>query len=181
MVQKSALPPLILTPLISYGIGTGFSADGTPYPSGSESRITNEIATGKSMDLRAEFMMSNLEKQLANGDNEVNTFGFSRGAASQVDFLNRIQDKIDDGDPFYSNIEINYTAAIDAVASKRTALLTESNANHSGRKVNTRGRVTYQKPDFRFDLPKNMNFKNTPLHIVGIDERRKQFQGLDLQ
>jgi RHS repeat-associated protein len=167
----------------AYGIGTGYEADGTKYDVNDvdvEDRITRELATGQSMDDRVEWMMKNLEKRLKS-DKVVDVFGFSRGGASAVDFLNRIQDQIDDKNPLYKDIEIRFAGIVDSVPSKRNSLISYSNKNLNGRKVNNRGRVTSSKPDFRFDLPKGMKFTNQPIHTVAIDERRAQFAVTDLK
>lgn len=163
------------------GIGSGFHPDGTPYERGSNLLINIEIATGKTMDERVSFMMEVLEQQLRLGDNELNLMGFSRGAASGVETLNRIQDEIDSGNPLYQDLVINSVVLIDAVSSKRTGLLMESNSNLTNRKVDRRGRVLSSKPDYRFNLPQEMKFRHKPLHLVSIDERREQFQPLDLK
>jgi RHS repeat-associated protein len=167
----------------AYGIGTGFEADGEPYARGAGLRITAEGVSGGSMDERIEWMMGNLETQLLDGDNTVDLFGFSRGAASGVDFLNRIQDKIDSGNELYQDVDIRFVGLFDTVSSKRNGLIySNSNADvsYTGHHKNKR-RVVDRKADFRFDLPENMKFSNQPVHAVSIDERRKEFAVQDLK
>jgi RHS repeat-associated protein len=108
-----------------------------------------EAAVGKTTGSRVDQMMEFLEQQLENGDKTVNVFGFSRGATSALEFLNRIRDQIKARNPLYRNIKINYVALWDTV--KSTAV------------------------DYRTELPKGMQFQHRPLHFIAIDERRKDF------
>jgi RHS repeat-associated protein len=112
----------------AYGIGSGFHADGTPYTAREKALGLSpayESATGSSMEDRVEWMLGNVDKQLASGDNVIDLFGFSRGSASATLFLNKIQERIESKDPKYEKYkktEIRFVALFDQVPSKRRVL-----------------------------------------------------------
>ena len=108
-----------------------------------------EGAQGKTTGARVDEMVKKLEIELVRGDKEVNVFGFSRGSTSALEFLNRIQDKVNAGDPRYAGIKINFVALWDVV--KTTAV------------------------DYRTELPKGMHFEHQPIHFIALDEQRTAF------
>lgn len=139
------------------------------------------------MEERVAFMMKNLERQLDDGDFDVDVFGFSRGAASATLFLNKIQEKINEGkDKRYQKINLRFTAIFDQVPSKRSM-----GGQFSGRTLDTigyLGSLTFWSPDTYarnannrgFTLNKDMKFEYRPLHLVSLDEQRKEFAVTDL-
>ncbi len=58
------------------------------------------------MEGRVDWMLKNLEKELEKGDNIVDVFGFSRGAATGTLFLNKIKERMDSSDPKYAKYKI---------------------------------------------------------------------------
>jgi RHS repeat-associated protein len=108
-----------------------------------------EGARGKTLGSRVDEMMKKLSAELSSGDKIVNVFGFSRGATSALEFLNRIQDEINNENPLYDGITINFVALWDAVKTTST--------------------------DYRTELPKDMQFEFQPLHFIAIDEQRDAF------
>ena len=157
----------------AFGIGSGYHADGTPYAGNKEQvekEMTREGATGDSMDARVNFMIGKLEQQLGSGDNIVDLIGFSRGSASALVFLNRIQDQVDAGNPLYKGIRMRFVGLFDTVSAVDTPALYKSKDISSGVAAN-----------FRFSLPSKMKFENDPLHMIALDEQRVNFQVTDLQ
>ena len=139
------------------------------------SLITYEMVTGASMDERVSYMQMKLEQNLARGDKVVDLVGFSRGGASALDFLNRIQDEISRGNPLYQGIEMRFVGIFDAVPSKRSEgvnMLKYANAyeDNAGN-----GR------QFRFRLPSGMKFTFRPIHAVSLDEQRDEFKVVDIR
>lgn len=130
------------------GVFSGYSVDEKKYGFLRKRPIT-EGAAGRTLGLRAAEMMKHLETSLSAGDKEVNVFGFSRGSVTALEFLNRIQNKIDSGDELYKGIKINFVALWDTV--KTTV------------------------HDYPTELPSNMRFEHQPLHFIAIDEQRAQF------
>jgi pimeloyl-ACP methyl ester carboxylesterase len=117
-----------------------------------------EGAWGKTLGDRAGEMMRHLEDELQAGDREVNVFGFSRGSATALEFLNRIQDKVSQGDPRYKCVRVKCVMLWDT--------------------------VTHTSADYRSELPKGMTFDYQPLHFIALDERRSEFfdkEVLDVQ
>jgi hypothetical protein len=108
-----------------------------------------EGARGKTLGARVDEMMKKLNTELSSGDKEVNVFGFSRGATSALEFLNRIQDEINNKNPLYDGITINFVALWDTVKTTST--------------------------DYRTELPRDMQFEFQPLHFIAIDEQRNAF------
>jgi hypothetical protein len=166
----------------TWGIGTGYGPTGVPDGGGKYQK-----GTGSSMEGRAEHMMIQLEKRLKSGDKVVDLFGFSRGAATATLFLNMIQEKIDSGNPDYAGIDVRYVALFDQVPSRMGAV-----RQAAGRAVDTLGYLgsfTFSSPDVyarnagnsSFTLPNGMKFKIPPLHLVSIDEQRKEFAVSDLK
>ncbi|NCB44811.1 MAG: hypothetical protein EOM59_19645, partial [Clostridia bacterium] len=156
----------------AFGIGSGYHANGTPY-AGTENQIKKEMiregVTGDSMNARVNYMIRNLETQLQLGDNIVDATGFSRGAASVLVFLNRIQDQIDKGNPLYKGIRIRFVGLFDTVPAIGTPALFKSTEISSG-----------AASDFRFSLPSKMTFETQPVHMIALDEQRVNFQVTDL-
>ena len=155
------------TPFYMPGVFSGYTADGKKRNSvfapsrswiycGVIGGITTESiayglegAAGATLGDRVSEMMKNLEATLMSGDKEVNVFGFSRGSTSSLEFLNRIQDKINSGDPLYQGIKVNLVILWDTV------------------------KTTHE--DYRTELPSGMNFAHKPLHFIALDEMRSQF------
>jgi RHS repeat-associated protein len=134
------------------GVFSGFTPEGNQYGRkwyllGARGLLF-EGAAGKSLGDRVNYMVGKLEKELRNGDKEVNIFGFSRGAASALEFLNRIRDKAGNN-PLYSCIRINFVALWDT--------------------------VDYTAGSYRTDLPTGLNYIHQPLHFIALDEQRSQF------
>jgi hypothetical protein len=94
-------------------------------------------------------MMRRLEAELQAGDKEVNVFAFSRGSPTALEFLNRIQDKVNQGDPRYKGIRVKFVVLWDMVKHTTT--------------------------DYRTELPQGMNYEYQPLHFIALDEQRAQF------
>jgi RHS repeat-associated protein len=172
----------------AYGIGSGYNADGKLMESG----VTHEAMTGDSMEERAEWMMKNLISELKaeNPDKVVDVMGFSRGAATATYFLNLIQQRIDSGDELFKGIKIRFVALFDQVPSKLGAMRTVnsagvnlllSTASLGLLGYNPYNRITEQSGDTKFTLPSGMNFVNIPLHIVSLDDRRREFAVTDLK
>lgn len=170
------------------GIGSGYNADGSLtagwLPNNWE---WYQSATGTSMTARADYMMERLEEQLKAGDNVVDVMGFSRGAATATLFLNKIQEKKDAGDPLYANINVRNVVLFDQVPS-------DMSLSHqvTGRTLDTVGYIatdglwvpdTYARNanDSEFLLPSGMKFHHPPLHLVALDEQRKEFAVSDLE
>lgn len=135
------------------GVFSGYAPDGRRYGTVSRAlrllRMPLEGAAGKSTDARVDQMLTYLDQELAAGDAEVNVFGFSRGALSAVEFLNRIQDRIEGGNALYHCIRVKVVIMWDIV--KTTAY------------------------DYHSELPKQMSFAYQPLHFIALDEQRSQF------
>jgi uncharacterized protein (DUF2235 family) len=116
-------------------------------------------------------MMQMLESQLVAGDNVIDLFGFSRGSATALVFLNRVAERRRAGDRLFCNIEVRFVGLYDAVSSLRKVPgLLPSDDISSGR---ARG--------FRFSLPPDLHYTSTPVHFVSLDEQRAQFQQLDIR
>ena len=87
----------------AYVIGSGYSADGTKYPKFDlatgfrKEHVLAENVTGDSLDARVSWMMENLERELKRGDKNVDVFGFPRGSATVLEFLNRTGSILDCG------------------------------------------------------------------------------------
>ncbi len=175
----------------AFGIGSGYHADGTRYRQAERGKgdafVIQEGITGTTMEARVDFMMEELKKNLQNKDKVVDLFGFSRGAASATLFLNRIQEKIDSGDPLYQGINVRFVSLIDQVPTKRNIA-----GQTVGRSFDTLGyacSLTFWSPDTfarnanneGFSLPKGMAFQFRPLHLVSIDEMRKEFACSDIE
>ncbi|CAM2009692.1 phospholipase effector Tle1 domain-containing protein [Acanthopleuribacter pedis] len=170
----------------AYGIGSGFHADGTPY-STFDGISLEEKATGNSMEERVQDMLNNLENELRKGDKVVDVFGFSRGAASATLFLNKIQSKIDAKDELYKDIKVRFVTLFDQVPSKRGAIRQTlgSGADYLGAIVTLKfwqpNSYARNANNEGFTLPKNMTFIHQPIHLISIDEQRKEFAVSDLQ
>ncbi|WFB36371.1 RHS repeat-associated core domain-containing protein [Kiritimatiellota bacterium B12222] len=170
----------------AYGLGTGFHADGTPY-----NKVTGGVAkgyegaSGASIDDRVNFMMENLKSQLKGGDFNVDVFGFSRGSATATRFLHAIQSRIDDGDELFSNANIRYVALFDQVPTdysvSKHAVGNTIDALGMGLTLGFKQPNTYARTasDTNYLLPGKMSFAIKPLHLVSIDERRKEFAVTD--
>jgi len=170
----------------AYGIGSGYSADGTPYDKnwhgGTTRKITYEGITGETMDARVTYMVKNLEKQLAKGDQVVDVYGFSRGSATALEFLNRIQDQKDAGNEKYKDVDVRFVGLFDVVPSKRSSLLKYSNEEEvSTGDQDLFGFDKTRTVKYRFNLPKDMKFRIKPVHAVSIDEQREEFATVDLK
>lgn len=144
-----------------------------------------EAAFGKSMEERVDWMIRHLEEQLNKGDFDVDVFGFSRGAASATLFLNKIQEKINEGkDERYKKINFRFIVLFDQVPSVGVARI-------GGRFLDTIAyflTFTFWSPnthdrhaeDKGFTLTKDMKFQFQPLHLIAIDEQRKEFAVSDV-
>jgi hypothetical protein len=169
----------------AYGIGSGYNADGTLTTKG----VMKEGATGFSMKARTDWMIANLESQLATGDKVVDVFGFSRGSATASYFLNRIQEQVNAGNPLYKDINIRFVALFDQVPSKlgmgRTMGSAGLNVAFSVASIgfigyNPYNRICDKSGEFSFTLPKGMK-PGTMLHLVALDEQRREFAVTDIQ
>ncbi len=159
----------------AYGLGTGYDASGKPYLWGTRwfwSR--HEGATGDTIENRVEWMIKNLEKELPN-DKIVDLFGFSRGSATAVRFLHRIQQEVDNGNPLYRGVKVRFVALFDSVP-------TEEGIGTSAWRSMTDYERHYidNASDTKWQLPVNMKFEIQPLHLVAVDESRKEFAVTDL-
>jgi len=169
----------------AHGIGSGYNADGTRYEKkwhgGTGRKITYEGITGETMDARVTYMVNNLEKQFAKGDKVVDVYGFSRGGATALEFLNRIQDQKDAGNELYKDVDVRFVGLFDVVPSKRSSLFKYSDEEEvpTGEK-SLLGFDKTKTVKYRFNLPENMEFSAQPVHAVSIDEQRKQFAAVDL-
>jgi hypothetical protein len=185
----------------AWGIGSGYNASGQKTPWYNVD--TYESGTGASMDDRVGYMMAELEKRLDANDKDVDVFGFSRGAASATLFLNKIQEKVNGGNPKYAGINIRYVALFDQVPSSMgiTHQLGGRALDTAGYSLGLAGaglgRVVslgFWKPPVwtpdvyarnanseGFNFPKGMTFADKPLHLVALDEQRKEFAVSDLQ
>ncbi|MDD4869426.1 MAG: hypothetical protein PHR77_02605 [Kiritimatiellae bacterium] len=118
-------------------------------------RVSGEVllegVAGKTLGDRVDKMMDTLEDELKAGDKEVNVFGFSRGSASALEFLNRIQDRKTNPKTasLYNGIRINFVVLWDTV------------------------RSTWK--NYRTELPVGLHFEHQPLHFISIDEQRRPF------
>jgi hypothetical protein len=102
-------------------------------------------------------------------------------------FLNKIQDKVDSGDPLYQGIDVRLVALYDNVPSDM--FIGHQLVGRSLDTVGYLGSLTLWSPDTyarnandsEFLLPKGMKFKFKPYHLVALDEQRKEFAVTDLQ
>jgi RHS repeat-associated protein len=131
------------------GVFSGYAPDGRRYSRIERARMLSEGAAGRTLGERVSAMMGHLDKELKSGDREVNVFGFSRGATSAMEFLNRIQDRVDAGDPLYQCVIVNMVALWDTV--RTTAF------------------------PYRTEIPRNLVFRHKPLHFIALDEQRSEF------
>jgi len=144
-------------------------------------------ATGATMDDRADAMIEELEGQLRAGDNVVDVFGFSRGSATAVRFLHKIQEKVDEGDPLYQDVDVRFVALFDEVPSDM--LIAHQLAGRGLDTAGYLGTLTLWSPDTyarnaddeEFVFPEGMRFRHQPFHLVSLDERRKEFAVTDLE
>jgi hypothetical protein len=152
------------------GIGSGFNPDSTPYlPKYSNTRsykmydstpdkIDWEGVTGKTMEARVDYMLDQLDKNIASGDYDVDLFGFSRGGASALMFLKKIQDKKDSGNVEYNKLNLRFVGLFDAVS----AMQFDENTN------------------FKFEVPQKMKGKVPVVDLISLDEQRSNFQEIIL-
>lgn len=131
------------------GVFSGYAPDGTPYTPVQKLAILNEGISGKTLNERAKYMMGLLKTQLATGDKEVNIFGFSRGSLTALVFLNMVATEVKKGDPQFQGINVNQVVLFDT--------------------------VRHADKDLPCDLPDNLMYTHQPLHLIAIDEQRKQF------
>ncbi len=171
------------------GIGSGYHADGRPYSkeyddqSGTMvSRSTHEMATGLTMDDRIDYMLKQVRANVIRGDRYVDVFGFSRGGASALEFLNRLQDEINEHPEFAPCIKIRFVGLFDVVSSMRKS-------DHAGpdflgynEPVSEYTDQDGVKKPWRFHLPENMQYYMgvMPAHFIMMDELRKDFMYTDL-
>ncbi len=162
------------------GIGSGYYPDGT----------TNhwwegewkQQATGKTMDERIDYMISQVKANVKKCDRTVDVFGFSRGSASALEFLNRLQDAIDEQDPEKKEpdlacVQIRFIGLFDVVSTIRKY---DNWAFGWLRKADEYEDQDGQKKKWRFHLPPNLKPTYKPVHFISADEMREQFPYIDL-
>ena len=167
----------------AYGIGSGYHADGTAYTKKERGyvlnrKITVELGSGKSMEARVEWMIGNLKKSVAAGDNTIDLIGFSRGGASATMFLNRVSElKKEKG---FGDLKVRFVSIFDQVPSK---IRLRDQIKHKIKKKFGRADNDIYKDhttDASFVLPKNLNPVKL-LHLVALDEKREPFAFSNLQ
>jgi hypothetical protein len=153
-----------------YGIGSGYSADGTVYSSSywnlywtswGNSRL--EGGAGKSFDSRVEYAIDNLKARLATGDENaklIDVVGFSRGSGGGLEFLHCILDGIRDG-TIPSDVKIRTVTLYDTVGA-----------------IGWSGECDISDMGKRLYLPstKQLKYLSTPVQAVALDEQRAEFQ-----
>lgn len=148
------------------GIGSGYTPDlqkYQPYYNDGKDvtprRIIDEGIMGATMKDRVDYMLKQFESNLNDLSNpdrfNVDVYGFSRGSASAVIFLQRIQDKIKSGDARYKDVKVRFVGLFDTVSSIRFC----------------------KEASYKFEIPKEMRNKTPIVNFVALDEQRSQFQG----
>jgi RHS repeat-associated protein len=147
------------------GIGSGYSPalkKYEPYYNGGKdvtpSTIQQEGVTGDTMKERVDYMLEKFEENLDNKANadrfNIDVFGFSRGSATAVIFLQKIQEKINSGEARYKDVKIRFAGLYDTVSSMRFI----------------------NEAWYKFELPKEMQNKVPIVSFLALDEQRSQFQ-----
>jgi RHS repeat-associated protein len=138
------------------GVMSGYAPDGTPYKGfhNTTAGMLKEGIWGESLEARAAEMMKHLKAQLAAKDKEVNIFGFSRGSLTALVFLDMIAKEVKANNPLFEGIHINQTVLFDNVEH------TDRNTPH--------------------ELPAGLKYTHQPLHLIAVDEQRKEFYDPDV-
>lgn len=104
---------------------------------------------------------------------------------NQLNNVPSVQDQIDSGNDLYDGVDIRFVGLFDTVPSKRNGLFGYSNEyEESSEEMISQDLTDYDLAEntktFRFSLPGKMKFSNKPVHLVSIDESRKEFATVDL-